>query len=318
LRALAPVEAYQSAQPEIAIGAATVEDAPRFPYRGMHLDVARNFQGKDAVMKLLDVMAFYKLNKFHFHLTDDEGFRIEIDGLPELTEVGARRGHVGDDSDDKGNIVPSFGSGPDPDDAASHGNGHYTRAEFIEMLRYAAERHIEVIPAIDMPGHARAAVEAMEARYAKFAAEGDMEKAEEFLLSDLEDTSHYMSVQMWHDNVVNPCRESTYKFLQTVVDDVVSMYAEAGATLTTIHTGGDEVPEGVWEESPSCQALIDQAPGDGVDSVEDLASHFLREFNAIVSTHSLITGGWEEIALMKVPQGMSFEKEANPEFLNSN
>ena len=82
------MEAYQSAQPEIAIGAATVEDAPRFPYRGMHLDVARNFQGKDAVMKLLDVMAFYKLNKFHFHLTDDEGFRIEIDGLPELTEVG--------------------------------------------------------------------------------------------------------------------------------------------------------------------------------------------------------------------------------------
>lgn len=315
LRALAPVAAYESPQAQIALGAVTVEDAPRFAYRGMHLDVGRNFQRKEAVLKLLDVMAFYKLNKFHFHLTDDEGFRLEVNGLPELTEIGSRRGHTVDDSK---NIVPSFGSGPDPDAKDSNGNGYYTRAEFVEILKYATERHIEVIPELDMPGHARAAVKAMEARHAKFAADGDLGKAEEFLLSDLEDTSKYMSVQMWHDNVVNPCRPSTYNFLKTVVDDIVSMFAEAQAPLTTLHTGGDEVPGGVWEESPSCKALIDMAPNDGVDSVEDLSYHFLREYGAIASSHGLVTAGWEEIALKKVPVGNGFEKEANPEFLNKN
>ncbi|WP_437675851.1 family 20 glycosylhydrolase [Sorangium sp. So ce131] len=315
LRALAPVEVYRSPRPEIAIGAVTVEDAPRFVYRGMHLDVARNFQRKEAVLKLLDVMAFYKLNKFHFHLTDDEGFRFEVSGLPELTTVGSRRGHTLDDGD---HVVPSFGSGPDPDAAASSGSGHYTRAELVEILRYAKERHIEVIPEIDMPGHARAAVKAMEARHARLAAEGDLEKAEEFLLSDLEDPSRYMSVQMWTDNVVNPCRESTYRFLQKVVDELVAVYAEAGATLTTIHTGGDEVPEGVWEQSPSCKDLLERAPGDGLDSAADLASHFVREFGAIVAAHDLVTAGWEEIALKKVPVEGGFDKEANPEFLNSN
>ncbi|WP_437970501.1 family 20 glycosylhydrolase [Sorangium sp. So ce260] len=314
LRALAPVEAYRAAQPEIAIGAVTVEDAPRFAYRGMHLDVARNFQRKEAVLKLLDVMAFYKLNRFHFHLTDDEGFRLEVSGLPELTEVGARRGHTLDDGDQ---LVPSFGSGPDPESPASSGSGHYTRAEFVEILRYAKARHIEVIPAIDMPGHARAAVKAMAARHARLAAEGDLEKAEEFLLGDLEDASQYMSVQMWHDNVMNPCRESTYRFVQAVVDDIVAMYAEAGAPLTTFHTGGDEVPEGVWEQSPSCQALLAEAQ-EGVDSVDDLASHFLRKVSAILSSHDLVTGGWEEIALRKVQVEGGVDKEANPEFLSSN
>lgn len=315
LRALAPVEAYRSARPEIAIGAVTVEDAPRFPYRGMHLDVARNFQRKEAVLKLLDLMAFYKLNRFHFHLTDDEGFRLEVSGLPELTDVGARRGHTLDDRDQ---LVPSFGSGPDPDAPETSGSGHYTRAEFVEILRYARARHIEVIPEIDMPGHARAAVKAMEARHARLAAEGDIDGAEEFLLSDLDDASRYMSVQMWHDNVMNPCRDSTYRFVEKVVDDIVAMYAEAGAKLTTFHTGGDEVPEGVWEQSPSCQALLDQASGAGVDSVEDLASHFLRKISAIVSSHGLVTAGWEEIGLKKVQAGGGVDKDANPEFQSGN
>ncbi|WP_438022533.1 family 20 glycosylhydrolase [Sorangium sp. So ce233] len=315
LRALAPVEAYRAAQPEIALDAVTVEDAPRFAYRGMHLDVARNFQRKEAVLKLLDLMAFYKLNRFHFHLTDDEGFRVEVSGLPELTEVGARRGHTLDDRDQ---LVPSFGSGPDPESPRSNGSGHYTRAEFVEILRYAKARHIEVIPAIDMPGHARAAVKAMEARHARLAAEGDKEGAEEYLLSDLDDASQYMSVQMWRDNVMNPCRESTYRFVEKVVGDIVAMYAEAGATLTTFHTGGDEVPEGVWEQSPACEALLGQASGDGVDSADDLASHFLRKISAIVSSHGLVTGGWEEIGLVKVQEGGGVDKEANPEFVSSN
>ena len=312
LRALVPVAAYQSPQASLTLDAVTVKDAPRFKYRGMHLDVARNFQSKEAVEKLLDLMAFYKLNKLHLHLTDDEGWRLAIEGLPELTEVGGRRGHTLDDGE---NLVPSFGSGPAPSATASSGNGHYTREDFVAILRYAGERHVEVIPEIDVPGHARAAIKAMDARRARLLAEGDMAGANELSLSEPEDRSTYTSVQMWTDNVVNPCQESTYRFLEKVVDEISAMYAEAGATLTTIHTGGDEVPGGAWEESPACKALIDGAPGDGLETVEDLHSHFLRGIREILGARGLITGGWEEIALMRVVSGETVDKEANPEFV---
>jgi hexosaminidase len=315
LRALVPTAAYKSPQADIAVDAVKVADAPRFKYRGMHLDVARNFQGKEAVKKLLDLMAFYKLNKFHFHLTDDEGWRLTIKDLPELTDVGGRRGHT---TDDRENIVPSFGSGPDPKSGSSGGSGSYTRADFIEILKFAAARHIEVIPEIDVPGHARAAIKAMASRHAKLTAKGDTAGAEEFLLSDLSDTSVYSSVQMWTDNVLNPCRDSTYRFLTKVVEDVISMYTEAGATLTAIHTGGDEVPGGVWIASPACKTLIEKAPNDGIESVADLPFHFLRELSAMLAAHNLATGGWEEIGLTKVKIGEVTTKVANPEFVGKN
>ena len=133
-----------------------------FRYRGVHLDVARNFQSKATVKKLLDLMAFYKLNRLHWHLTDDEGWRIEIRALPELTDVGARRGHTLDEAN---HLVPSHGSGPFADDATSPGNGFYSQDDFVEILQYAHARHITVIPELDFPGHARAAIKAMEARH---------------------------------------------------------------------------------------------------------------------------------------------------------
>lgn len=314
LRALAPIAAYQSAQTSFDIDAVVVADAPRFKYRGMHLDVARNFQGKDAVKKLIDLMSFYKLNKLHLHLTDDEGWRLAIDGLPELTEVGSRRGHT---AGDEANIVPSFGSGPDPAAAASHGNGFFTRADFLEILKFATARHVEVIPEIDMPGHARAAIKAMNARYTKLVAAGDEAGAKEFLLSEAEDKSKYRSVQMWTDNVVNPCQDSTYAFLKKVVDDVRAMYTEAEAPLTTVHTGGDEVPAGVWVDSPACTSLINKAAGDGIESTSDLPQYFLKKYSDILGSHELVTAGWEEIALHKVKVGETTTKEANPAFLES-
>ena len=306
LRAWMPVEAYRQAQDSITLAAVTVEDAPRFAYRGQHLDVARNFQTKEAVEKLLDLMAFYKLNRLHFHLTDDEGWRLAIDGLPELTEVGGRRGHTLDERD---HLAPSLGSGPDPDD--SHGSGFYTRAEYIDLLRYAHDRHIEVIPEIDVPGHARAAIKAMAARHARLTEQGRAEDANAFLLSDPDDQSEYRSVQLWDDNVIDVCLPSTYRFLKTVVDDLVAMYAEAGVPLTTIHTGGDEVPHGVWQQSPACDRLI--AENADVDGHDDLPGYFLRELSSLLAEHGLVTAGWEEIALKEEHSG----KVPNAAFLDS-
>ncbi|WP_044243970.1 family 20 glycosylhydrolase [Chondromyces apiculatus] len=314
LRALAPVAAYQSAQATLAFDAVTIEDAPRFAYRGMLIDVARHFQTKEEILKVLDVMSFYKLNKFHFHLTDDEGFRLEVKGLPELTEVGSRRGHTLDSRDF---LQPAFGFGPDPAAKDNVGSGHYTRADFIEILKYASERHIEVIPELDLPGHARAAIKSMLARHAKRMAANDAAGAKEFLLTDLEDKSTYVTPQFWNDNVVNPCLDSTYKFINTVIDEIVAMYKEAGAPLQSIHTGGDEVPSGVWVESPACKALIAKAPGDGIESADDLSGHFLREYSKILTAHQLITAGWEEIGLKKVKVGDKVEKQPNPVFANS-
>ena len=150
LRALLPVEAYRKRDKQLTIAAIQIDDAPRFRYRGLHLDTARNFQSVNTVKKLLDLMAFYKLNRFHWHLTDDEGWRIEIRSLPELTAVGGRRGHTTDEAE---YLIPSLGSGPFPDPERSPGCGYYSQDDLIDILRFARQRHITVIPELDFPGH---------------------------------------------------------------------------------------------------------------------------------------------------------------------
>ncbi len=293
----------------VEIPAVDVQDNPRFGYRGMHLDVARNFQSKDAVKKLLDLMARYKLNRFHFHLTDDEGWRLEIRDLPELTEVGSRRGHTLDESD---RLFPSYGSGPDPDSPANHGSGFYSRQDFIEILRHARSRHIEVIPELDAPGHARAAIQSMEARALRLRKEGREEEAGRYLLSDPDDRSQYRSAQYWNDNVVNACLDSSYAFLEKVVDEIQVLYREARVPLTAIHVGGDEVPEGIWEGSPACRTLI--AERDDLDSASDLPGEFLRRFAAILFERNLTMAGWEEIALSSA--GEDSVRPPDPAFLD--
>ena len=292
LLALIPPSYYHSKSGEARLPAGRVVDTPRFVYRGMHLDVARNFQSKEAVLKLLNLTSFYKLNRFHFHLTDDEGWRLEIAGLPELTTVGSRRGHAEDESS---HLVPSFGSGPNPDSDESNGRGHYTRADFIEILKFAAKRHIEVVPEIDVPGHARAAIRSMEARRRRLLDEGDASAAERFVLTHDGDTSDYMSIQRWTDNVIDVCMPSTYEFLEYVIDEIVGMYTDAQVPLTTIHIGGDEVPNGVWGGSPACREL----PGWdwGGEPKQHLSTYFLRRVSEILQNRGLVTAGWEEIAL---------------------
>ena len=265
----------------------TIVDAPRFGYRGFMLDVSRNFHGKEVVFKWLDLMARFKLNKFHFHLTDDEGWRLEIAGLPELTEIGAVRGHAAKPGV---RLQPAYGSGPDPKDAS--GSGYFTRDEYKEILRYAQARHIEVIPEIEIPGHARAAVQAMESRYHRLRAAGDKDYAK-YLLNDLEDRSVYNSPQLFGDNVINPGHESSYTFIEHVVDEVVKLHREAGVPLSTIHMGGDELAHGAWEQSPVSAAMMKKH---NLETVVDLWDYFYDRVDGMLRKHGLFMSGWEELA----------------------
>ena len=294
----------------VRIPGAIVRDSPRFGYRGMHMDIARNFLPKEAVLRLLDLMGMYKLNKFHFHFSDDEGWRLEIPGLEELTSVGSNRGHTRDERD---RLFPQYGSGSNANGESNGGSGYYTREDFIEILKHASQRHIEVIPEIDMPGHARAAIKSMESRYRRLLEEGDEEEAQRYLLTDFSDTSHYSSVQQFSDNVICVCRESAYGFLEKVVDEIIDMYREAEAPLTTIHTGGDEVPHGVWEGSSICQQLM--ADNGNIESPVELKYYFLDRFSEIIKSKGLRTGGWEEIGLhLEADHAGAEVKTVNPGF----
>jgi hexosaminidase len=309
LKGLMPPSVHEDAPSPVTIGAVEIADAPRFPYRGLHLDVSRNFQTAEDVKRLIDLMAEYKLNAFHFHLTDDEGWRLAIPGLPELTEVGARRGHTLDERD---HLVPSYGSGPDPDPAASPGSGWYTREAFVDILRYADRRHVRVIPEVDVPGHARAAIKAMEARHRRLAEAGRTEAAERYRLVHPQDTSSYESVQGWDDNTMDVCRPSTYRFMGKVVDEVAAMYADADAPLRTFHVGGDEVPEGVWAGSPPCQQLL--AESDSLSEPHDLFTYFLQRMQGMIADRGLTTSGWEEVALQEEEQDGSVVDVPYPGF----
>ncbi|WP_156885653.1 family 20 glycosylhydrolase [Massilia niastensis] len=289
--------------PDGSLPLGRVLDAPRFGYRGMMLDVARHFAGVDTVLRLLDCMASYKLNRFHFHLTDDEGWRLAIGALPELTAIGARRGVA---SDGQSCLPPSFGSGAAVDGSA--GTGYYSAEEFITILRHAQARHIEVIPEFNMPGHARAAVVAMRARYERLRAAGDLEGAERYLLSDPDDRSDYESVQLWQDNVICIALPSVDRFIDTVVGTVCALYRKAGVMLRVIHTGGDEVPAGAWLGSPRCRAKMAQ---EGWTSAAQLHGDFVARCRAILARHGVGFAGWEETALVEEQGGAM---RPNPRF----
>ncbi|MFZ6013356.1 MAG: family 20 glycosylhydrolase, partial [Bacteroidota bacterium] len=308
LIALVPTEHKQNA--DVVLPEMTIVDFPRFHYRGIHLDVARNFQQPATVFKMLDLMASYKLNKLHFHLSDDEGWRVEMKSLPELTAVGGRRAH---DRTGKG-MVPSYGSGPRAGALNSNGSGFYTAEDFIEILRYANARHIEVIPKIDMPGHARAAIKAMDARYERLAAGGKSDLATQYLLRDQNDSSEYRSVQLWTDNVICVCQESAYDFVRTVAQDFKALFQEANAPFHTFHIGADEVPHGAWEKSPECLKLM-KANG---TTVSDLPEYFFKRVSEILQQEGLSMGGWEEIALKKVKNEKGTTLEPNPAFVKTN
>ncbi len=289
----------------LALPALTLRDAPRFAYRGLMLDVARNFQPKSEVLRVLELMSCYKLNTLHFHLTDDEGWRIEIPGLPELAAVGSRRGYS-QHQDDR--LPPAYGSGPDVDNR--YGSGNYTRADYIEILQYASARHIEVIPEIELPGHARAAVVSMAARARRLTHAAPAE-ASQYLLSDPEDQSVYESSQGYTDNVMNPGLPSTYAFIEHVVSEMVALHRAAGVPLRTLHVGGDELPQGAWERSPACKALMGR---EHLKSGAELWNYFYARVGVILARHGVALAGWEEVGAHTVEVGGRQVRTANPAF----
>jgi hexosaminidase len=266
-------------------------DYPDLSHRGWMLDVARNFTTKTNLLKLIDLLSSYKINVLHLHLSDDEGWRLEIPGLEELTQVGARRGHT---LDEQNCLYPAYGGGWDDSDTKNIGNGYYTCSDFIEILEYAHRRHIRVIPEFDLPGHARAAIKAMEVRYNKYK-DNDLAKAEEFLLSDKLDVSRYSSAQLYNDNVINVAMPSTYRFVDKIIDSVDSLYKKAGLTLSILHLGGDEVPHGTWEGSFVCKKWMKEQ---GMTEIRELKDYFVRQALSRLNKKGIQLAAWQEVALL--------------------
>ena len=278
-----------------SIPVVTISDAPRFAFRGMHLDVARNFKSVDSVKLLLDQMAAYKLNKLHMHLSDDEGWRLQIPSLPELTAVGAVRSFQLDAQgrvSEQAGLMPQLGSGPGSD---NQGSGFFTADQFVELIEYAADREISIIPEFDMPAHARAAVVAMRARAVNLGDANDLNVR----VDDPEDTSRYLTIQNYNDGILNPCLPGTYNMISSVITDVQAMYQQAGENLEIWHMGGDEannIFEGAgfsddnidrsewdfpWEQSPACASFIETTAE--VSSRDDLQPYFVNRVSELVA-----------------------------------
>ena len=260
-----------------------IEDSPHFSYRGVHIDLARNFHTKAEVLKIIEQMGRYKLNKLHLHLSDDEGWRLEIAGLPELTDVGAFRCY---DPSERRCLLPQLGAGPDHDSPV---NGYLTGAAYIEILKAAKARGIEVIPEFDVPGHSRAAIRSMEARYRRLTALGRKHEAEQFRLVEPLDRTQYRSVQNYNDNTLNPCLESTYRFIDAVVEGVARLHAAAGTPLKTYHIGTDETA-GAWSGSPACAAFMAKT---GL-TLEQLAPMFIERVAQSLAKRSIAVAGWSD------------------------
>jgi hexosaminidase len=248
------------------IPAVDVADAPRFPYRGMHLDVSRHFFPVDFVKRYIDLLAAYKINTFHWHLTDDQGWRIEIRKYPRLTEVGAWRAEtqsgVGEDS------RPIF-------DGRRHG-GFYTQDEVREIVRYAADRFVTIVPEIDMPGHALAAL----AAYPELACTpGPFAVATTFGV---------------FDDVLCPT-DRTAAFMEDVLAEVTTLFPGP-----LVHIGGDEVPKTRWQESAAVQEIVRR---EGLRDEEQLQGLFMKRMAAFLAKHERQAIGWDEIMEGGLPPG---------------
>ncbi|MFJ9410811.1 beta-N-acetylhexosaminidase [Streptomyces sp. NPDC101393] len=245
---------------ERTVPRAVIEDAPRFAWRGMMLDVARHFLPKDGVLRYLDLLAAHKLNVLHLHLTDDQGWRIEIDRYPELTATGAWRERT------------KLGHRASPLwDERPHG-GYYTKDDLREIVAYAAARHITVVPEIDVPGHSQAAIAAYP----------------ELGNADVIDTT---SLKVWDTWGVNPNvlapTDTTLRFYEHVLEEVLAVFP-----APFVHIGGDECPKDQWKASATAQARIAEL---GLAGEDELQSWFIRHFDRWLADRGRRLIGWDEI-----------------------
>lgn len=274
----------EATAPDGTLPAAEIEDWADYPYRGLMLDVARNFTTAPEVKRMLRLMADYGLNVLHFHLGDDEAWRLELPGLPELTGVGARRGYTL--TDDAGFLKQIYSGDGCPDSPDTPANGHYSAEEYIDLVRTADSLGIEIIPEFDAPGHSRAAIRAMEERARR--GDGSMR-----LIHD-GDTSVYNSAQDFHDNVLNPALEGPYRFWAAVMDGTADLHRRAGVPLRTIHIGGDEVPRRCWDGSAMAREFMERH---GMKSQNELHAWFVGRLSRLAADRGLSIAGWQEVAL---------------------
>ncbi|MER5445675.1 beta-N-acetylhexosaminidase [Streptomyces sp. NPDC002764] len=248
------------------VPAVTIRDAPRFRWRGLMLDVARHFMPKDGVLRYLDLMAALKLNVLHFHLTDDQGWRVEILKYPRLTEIGSWRART------------KFGHRASPLWEQKPHGGFYTQDDIREIVAYAAERHITVVPEIDVPGHSQAAIAAYP----------------ELGNTDVIDTT---TLSVWDDwgispNVLAPT-DTTLRFYEDVFEELLGLFpADAAEFSQFVHVGGDECLKDQWRRSPTAQARIREL---GLADEDGLQAWFIGHFDAWLSARGRRLIGWDEI-----------------------
>ena len=235
-----------------------IGSAPRFEYRGMHLDVARHFYSVDEVKKYLDYLFFYGYNKFHWHLTEDQGWRIEIKQYPKLQEVAAFRDET---------LIGHYNDVPQKYDGKKYG-GFYTQEEVKDIVNYASNKGIEVIPEIELPGHSLAALSA----YPELGCED----------------KEYKAATKWgvFDDIYCPT-EATFKFLENVMDEVITLFPSK-----YIHIGGDEAPKTAWRNSKFCQDLIAK---EGLKDEHGLQSYFIKRMEKYINSKGKSIIGWDEI-----------------------
>ena len=263
-----------------------IEDWPDFSYRGFMLDVVRDFRPAAEVKKVLDILAAYKVNTLHFHLGDDESWCLEIKALPDLTSYGAHHALPDWDLKETQALKPTA-------NGRIGGKSFYTQEEYKDILVYAWDKGIAVIPEFDTPGHSRASIRAMEAYERRT---GDSS----FRLQDPADTSKYWTAQDFTDNVLSVELPSVYKFYGVVFDEVKALYEGAGVPLKAIHIGGDEVPVGAW----------------GGGSHAEEKEMFIKGMLDIAEPRGIKLAGWQELADHLTPETTERLKK-NLYFLNA-
>ncbi len=243
--------------PEVVIPALVIKDTPRFAWRGLHLDVGRHFMPKEFILKYLDYMAIHKFNTFHWHLTEDQGWRIEIKKYPKLTEIGSVR---------KETLVGHYGS--KIYDGTSVG-GFYTQDEVKEIVAYAADRFITVVPEIEMPGHSLGAL----AAYPEFGCTG----------------GPYDVATTWgvFEDVYCAGKEETYAFLQDILTEIIPLFPGE-----YFHIGGDECPKARWQKCPLCKQKMKE---EGLRSEHELQSYFVQRMEKFLNENGKKIIGWDEI-----------------------
>ncbi len=254
---------------QISIDCIRIEDKPQFEWRGMHLDVSRHFRDKEFIKKYIDLLALHKLNVFHWHLVDDQGWRIEIKKYPELTETGAwredRRGEVWNIEDDQREAYP--------EDKPYYG-GFYTQEDIREIVRYAEERFVTIVPEIEMPGHSRAALVA----YPEVSCFGYETKVP---------SAGFVGENWDFSDPYCAGKEATFEFLQDIMDEVTELFPSE-----YIHIGGDECSKRRWKECPDCQRRIVE---EGLDNEMELQSYFIKRIENYLNSKGRKIIGWQEI-----------------------